>query len=501
MRLPSLTIALLFITACTTSTSPELTDDTVDRTVENAIELTGPGILATTSFGVTGWMGGTPAAAFYLGGAALAYSVGESIVFQTFDGAGVEQELGIARAQRVRSLVTLNADEEALVQGITPAGDAVLLGHDQVDDPDFGVLPDRRWLRFVDPETGSVVREIGLGAGPEIGPGRVSVAGDMMVLSMRQGGCTWLEFRNPDGEVVEIASNPRPRIEACSAPLVADAVLSPDGGYLAYVETSVADFPHEAVEQPPTTALDLMPPISQSLVIMETATEDEIFRQDLADGSSTAGRVEPTPEGVIVTMASFDPGFGLFMPTAPRLGDFTMSTAMSASFEDLSAVFVDWDGSTVDLPGVTFATYSPGFDTDGVCSGAVRHQAPVGPFTESDGMGNVIEVTVHQPSAAADATRDRIRAAARTCNWSALDAIISEGSRPFTSDAEDPDPIGSWKRRELDGDPVLARLVDLLQWPPVSEEPYEWNGVRGDTVSPGVVEIAEDGEWLSYTDG
>lgn len=49
--------------------------------------------------------------------------------------------------------------------------------------------------------------------------------------------------------------------------------------------------------------------------------------------------------------------------------------------------------------------------------------------------------------------------------------------------------------------PVLARLVDLLQWPPVSEDPNEWNGVRGDTISPGVVEISDDGEWLNYSDG
>lgn len=503
MRLLSLTVALLLMTACTTSASPEPTDGTVE--VEDAVELTGPGMLATTPFGVAGLVNDAPASAFYLGGAALAYSVGESIVFQSFDGAGVERELGIAHDRRVRSLVSLNTDEETLVQGITPAGDVVLLGHDEVDDSDFGVLPGRRWLRFLDPGTGSVLREVDVGSGPEVGPGRVSVAEDMMVLSMRQSGCTWLEFRDLDGEVVEIASNPRPEADACSAPLITDAVLSPDGGYLAYVATSTSDFPYEAVEQPPNQALGLLPPISpplsQSLVIVETATGDEISRQDLASGSSTAGWVEPTPDGVIVTMTAFDPEFGLYMPTAPRLGDFTMSTAMSASLEDLSAVFVDWNGSTSDLPGVTFATYSPGFDTAGVCSGAVRHQAPVGPFTESDGMGNVIEVTVHQPSAAADATRDRIRSAARTCNWAALDVIISEGSRPFTSDAEDPDPIGSWRRRELGGDPVLARLVDLLQWPPVSEDPYEWNGVRGDTISPGVVEISDGGEWLSYTDG
>lgn len=72
----------------------------------------------------------------------------------------------------------------------------MLLGHDEVEDSDFSVQPGRRWLRFVDPETGSVAHEVDLGEGPEVGRGRASVTEDMMVLSMRQGGCTWLEFRD-----------------------------------------------------------------------------------------------------------------------------------------------------------------------------------------------------------------------------------------------------------------------------------------------------------------
>lgn len=117
------------------------------------VHLAEPGILASTPFGVTGLVGEAPAAAFYLGAAAFAYSIGESIVFQSFDGAGVQQEIGIAHDQRGRSLVRLHADEQALVQGVTPAGHVVKLGHDEVEDSDFSVQPGRRWLRFVDPET------------------------------------------------------------------------------------------------------------------------------------------------------------------------------------------------------------------------------------------------------------------------------------------------------------------------------------------------------------
>lgn len=476
----ALVVAFFLLTGCVNGLIDGVTRD-------------GSGILSVRSFGVTARTDGEPVAPFHLGEATLAYPDGSGgLVYQPLEGDAIRRLL-----DGMVTTLTDHGRPGSTLQGVTTDGRIVVL---EVD------AEGRTAIRLLNPQDPDRSERVSLTDRWITGVGRASTADDTMVLSYRSGRCSWLDIRTLDGWQVSSALNPRPKEGSCRRPLVTDAVLSPDGGLIGFVETPIGrQVDLEGLGK--NVVHPLRRPPEQSIVIVDLESGEETARVDVGR-ERIAGWIEPTPDGMIV--GRYDPSQGMepSIRRAPMSMDFGAVGQMEqgvGGFESghihvTPALFVGWDGKTRSMRGVALGTYADKFDAEGLCSAALFAGTEIGLPTNFDGMDEPEPPpTLFEPSKAAAETRGRIVAAARACDWSALDDLALSGSRPFNAISSGESAIETWREMELDGRRVLARLVDILQWRPIAEDPFTWDAIRGDQAAVGRVEIASDGEWLSYS--
>lgn len=84
-------------------------------------------------------------------------------------------------------------------------------------------------------------------------------------------------------------------------------------------------------------------------------------------------------------------------------------------------------------------------------------------------------------------TREAVFAAARSCDWAALDALAADGLR-YTF-GEGSDPLGHWQALEERGEGVLGTMAEVLRLQPAVE--------HGLWVWPGLF-LSPPGEWSAH---
>ncbi|NNC92670.1 MAG: hypothetical protein HKN80_09275 [Acidimicrobiia bacterium] len=103
-----------------------------------------------------------------------------------------------------------------------------------VDEPDDPIGRVDRLVVFDVANGDRVLGEVG---GADAGPRSISYGGGRFLLEQQSGVQTFFEFRNDQGAVIDLASNPQPGCTSDDRSCPHHPVLSPDGSFVAFVHT------------------------------------------------------------------------------------------------------------------------------------------------------------------------------------------------------------------------------------------------------------------------
>ena len=226
-------------------------------------------------------------------------------VFQ-LPGAGsdpsADQRIFWARASKPEAQPFLDVDEGSLMRlwGTAMVGESPQMILTITDDSDTqGEFVER--LILFDFESGDrVLGEVG---GDGHGPERISYGGGRFLLDQRAGVQSFFEFRNDQGAVVSLDSNPQTGCAESPACLT-HPVLDPSGSFLAYLDSTVDG--------------------STDLVVLDLDLDEEVRRIALPGGLGEVFGLEFSDETVIVnrTSAAGEQRALIVDTTESRVGEF-----------------------------------------------------------------------------------------------------------------------------------------------------------------------------------
>jgi len=466
----------------------------------------GPARLETAMFGVLALDDDAESRVyFHLGESAQSYGDGAGgIVYQSLAQWRLFNEIDVMRlavdADMPEVVLPAGGDSQQL-QGIS---NALVLTIRAREVNTEGVLShEGSRLVLTDLESGENAELMAVDAEQTIGMGRASLREDRIVVSLRSEECTWLEFLDLDGDVINEPRNPRPETEACSRPLVTGAVLLEDN-LLAYVETK-PDFENEFDGNPHHYVRFIGAP-RQAIVISDLDDGKMLHRVDIEPSGTVARWLEPVPGGVSVSLGALDFGdldsseLPLLSP-APAIGDLGSDLGLGTTFTyPAGSLLITVANGDLRRRDWWISTTVAAIREEGICSGALS-QDDIGPPTGVTGLGTDIPITIYEPTPEADATRDAIIAAARACDYEGLAALATQEkpSPAFFSGPDFEKLAEHWEDLENSGERPLAALVALLEHPPTGQNPFRWDAVRGDMVfSSATVSIHADGSWVGF---
>jgi hypothetical protein len=183
------------------------------------------------------------------GSAAVALDAGTSIVVETFFGSGSRSRLvRIRPGEDPERIATGNAPQVHLHDVAVIDGEHRILFSTYVGDENTAKTDTWGYLYVQDPD-GSNRSRVTVSAGPEFGIGRVSFGGGVIVTSATADLTEVFEYFRPNGTQVKGRPNPTDDLPYAEPPYMSDAVLTPDGEWLAYLEgpDSSAQGPNEFV--------------------------------------------------------------------------------------------------------------------------------------------------------------------------------------------------------------------------------------------------------------
>ncbi len=370
-------------------------------------------------------------------------------------------------------------------------------------DDSNGIVPDERRVVLTDLGSGASSVLMSLPAEDATGFGRASILGDKIVVSLRSMECTWFEFIDTTGAVLEENHNPRSLAESCNPPLVTGAVLI-DGDHIAYVETA-AEFESEFDGNPHHYASFRQAPV-QTVVISSLDTGETIHRIPIEPVATMVEWLEPVAGGVAVSLGSYSNGSGEtdpsrlpILPPAPLLGDLGSDFGMDFGMGQRAGSVLITLGGDMSQQEWWLATEIDSIAAAGLCS-AVLTEPEIGPPSGVTGLGIDVPITLYELTSEAERMRTAVRDAALACDYQALEALVTsvKASPAFFSGPAD-DLAVYWRELEDSGEYVMAILAEMLRYAPTGQNPFRWDTNRGDmSFSNATVSINADGEWVGF---
>ena len=263
------------------------------------------------------------------GTASVAVAGGPSVVVETTFGDGDESRLVRLRSGRAEQIAVGDAPQIDLHDVAVIDGEHRILFTTYVGDQNTARSDTWGYLYIQDPDSAHRQR-VTVAFAPEFGIGRASYGGGVIATSATSDLTESFEFFRPDGTRVKGRPNPTDDLEYNQPPFMSDAVLSPDGKWLAYLEG------------PDVSGMSPEEPVGSWVVVV---VDQKTGRERL--------RVEVETKDRCVSWLDFDGRWLVFSRTMKARGDAAIRMCGVPGAEPLPVLVLDTQSEPLELVQLT----------------------------------------------------------------------------------------------------------------------------------------------------